>query len=77
MRKKLSYSVIYAPARDGGYAAYFPAFPEITVWYPTLAECRRAARGAPEVHLEGLLGLGERPPLDKPITRATVRIEVG
>ena len=69
--------MIYAPVRDGGYTAYFPAFPEVTVWYPTLAECRRAARGALEVHLEGLMELGETPPFDRPITRATVRVEVG
>ena len=77
MSRKVRYSVIYAPAREGGYGAYFPAFPEITVWYPTLKQCREAAREALEIHLKGLRALGARLPHERNIVRSAVRVEVG
>lgn len=77
MRKKLKYSVIYSRAPGGGYTAYFPTFPEITVWYPSLAQCRDAAHDALALHLEGLQALGERAPSEGRVVRATMRVEVG
>lgn len=77
MQRKLSYGVIYAPGREGGYTAFFPAFPEITVWYPTLKECRRAAPAALELHLEGLQALGEKPQAERKVFRESVRVEAG
>ncbi|MBI4566167.1 MAG: hypothetical protein HY716_15890 [Planctomycetes bacterium] len=60
MKKKKNgarYPMIYAAVKDDGYAAFFPAFPEITVWYPTLRACRKAAPEALRLHLEGLKAL--------------------
>ena len=77
MKKKASYTVIYSRAREGGYTAFFPAFPEVTVWYPTLRQCRKAAPDALKLHLEGLKELGERPHTEKRVLRESVRVEVG
>ncbi|GEM_PF-5193276 len=77
MRKRLRYTVFYARAQGGGVSAYFPAFPEITVWYPTLAQCRIAAQEALELDLEGPQSLGERPPREKRVLRAALNVEVG
>ncbi len=62
--KKRSYTVVYSKCPDGGYQAYFPSFPEITVWYPSLAECKKAARQALELHIEGIAILGRKIPVE-------------
>lgn len=69
-----TYTVFYSRCREGGYTAYFPAFPEITVWYPTLQECRKAAPEALAVHLQGLRKLGEEVPGDVKIVPGHVRV---
>lgn len=71
---KGTYTVVYSRCRTGGYQAYFPAFPEITVWYPTARGCRRAALGALAIHLEGLRALGEVVPDDVEVAQGRVNL---
>jgi predicted RNase H-like HicB family nuclease len=68
------YTVVYSRCRDGGTQAYFPAFPEITVWYPTQRECRKAAPEALAIHLEGLRALGEKVPDDVEVVQDHVSL---
>lgn len=70
------YSVLYYPVVTGGYAAFFPAFPEITVWYPTLRQCRKAAKEALALHLEGLKALGERLPRQPALVTQELTLQV-
>lgn len=77
MNKRASrarYTVVYSRCRDRGYQAYFPAFPEITIWYPTERQCRKAAPEALAVHLEGLRALGEPVPDDVEVVQSHVSI---
>jgi predicted RNase H-like HicB family nuclease len=77
MNKKVSrarYTVVFSRCRDRGYQAYFPAFPEITVWYPTERQCRKAAPAALAVHLEGLRALGESVPKDVEVVQDHVSV---
>ncbi|MBI4612458.1 MAG: type II toxin-antitoxin system HicB family antitoxin [Planctomycetes bacterium] len=77
MPRALKYSVIYSRSPGGGYSAFFPAFPEITVWYPTLKECQRAAPEALQLHIDGLVALGEAPARERKIISDSVTVRVG
>lgn len=72
--RRARYTVVYSRSRDGGYQAYFPAFPEITVWYPTARACRKAASEALSLHLEGLRALGESVPEDVEVVQGHVSV---
>lgn len=61
---RVRYTVVYSKCRTGGHQAYFPAFPEITIWFPTERQCRKEAPKALAVHIEGLRALGEAVPED-------------
>lgn len=59
MRRR-SFSVLFYRC-DDGWSAYFPAYPEVVVWYPTLAQTRRAAREALALFIDALQEAGEPP----------------
>lgn len=71
---RVRYTVVFSRCRDRGYQAYFPAFPEITVWYPTAKQCQKAAPEALALHLEGLRALGEPVPDDVEVVQGHVSI---
>lgn len=60
MNAKPRYTVLYYRC-DEGWSAYFPTFPEIVVWYPTLGEAKRSAREALEAFIQTLAEHGEKP----------------
>jgi predicted RNase H-like HicB family nuclease len=71
---RVRYTVVFSRSRERGYQAYFPAFPEITVRYPTARQCRKAAPAALAVHLDGLRALGEPVPEDVEVVQAHVSV---
>ena len=75
-KKIRKYSVLFYPVVTGGYAAFFPVFPEITVWYPTLRQCQKAAKEALALHLEGLKSLGERLPRQPALVTQELTLQV-
>lgn len=60
MKERPRYTVLYYRC-DGGWSAYFPTYPEIIVWYPTLTKAKQSAREALELFLRTLEEHGEKP----------------
>jgi predicted RNase H-like HicB family nuclease len=55
----LSYTVFYAQAPDGGYAAFVPALPGCHTQGETPEETERNVREAIALYLESLIAHGE------------------
>lgn len=62
--KRLSYTVIFEPAEEGGYVARVPALPGCFTEAETLEEARAHIREAIEGYLETLLAHGQPIPED-------------
>lgn len=55
LRKEYSYTVIYEPAKEGGYQVTVPLLPGLVTYGRNFEEARKMAREAIRCHLEGLL----------------------
>ena len=58
------YTVIFTPAKEGGYNAVVPAIPEICTFGESLEEAREMAIDAIRCYVENALKLGEDIPHD-------------
>lgn len=62
--RRLSYTVIFEPAEEGGYVAIVPALPGCFTEAETLEEARAQIQEAIEGYLETLLAHGQPIPED-------------
>jgi len=60
--KRVSYSVFYEAAPEGGYVAFVPALPGCHTQGETLEEAEHNVREAIQVYLESLVAHGESIP---------------
>ncbi len=74
--KVYNYTVIFEPAKEGGYDVIVPAIPEICTFGATLKEAKAMAEDSIRCYLESALKEGEPIPEDKEpsIERIAVRV---
>ncbi len=82
MRKKMfrtreySYTVIYEPAREGGYQATVPLLPGLVTYGRTFEEAREMARDAIRCYLEGLLKDKEKVPKESNLLQEKITVSL-
>ena len=69
------YTVIYEPAKEGGFYAHIPAL-DVTTEGETLAEAKEMARDAIKGYCESLIKDGLKPPKDVKPLRKQIRIAI-
>ena len=74
--REYSFTVLFEPAEEGGYAATCPALPGLVTEGDTLEEARANARDAIRGYLESLAKDGMEPPSDKEIRLEPVKEKV-
>ncbi len=72
MTKRLHYTILLHPDREGGYAVEVPALPGCYTQGETVAECIERAREAIAGHIATLREMGEPVPEETEPTRAIV-----
>jgi predicted RNase H-like HicB family nuclease len=74
--RALSYTVFYAQAPDGCYAAFVPALPGCHTQGETLEEAERNVKEAIALYLESLIAHGEPVPEEGPSFKGRVSVPV-
>lgn len=74
--RKRSYTVIFEPLVNGGYAVTVPALPEVITCGRTLREAREMAEDAIRCALEGLANEGKPLPRDVMTKFRTEKLDV-
>lgn len=74
--KKISYSVIYEEAPEGGYVAFVPTLPGCHTQGDTIEETEKNVQEAIELYLESLDSHGEEIPEEKRIFQGKVDVQL-
>ncbi len=74
-RSRPRYTVLYHPC-DDGWSAFFPAFPNLIVWFKGLDRTKREAPKALKFHIEVLRRTGARIPVEgrRPVELRSVAV---
>lgn len=73
--KKISYSVIYEEAPEGGYVAFVPTLPGCHTQGETIEETEKNIQEAIELYLESLENHGEEIPKERRIFQGKIDVQ--